>query len=144
MAQDPADQVQGLEKDAPATNNKDTAESSVQNNASSLNRSTHLLTWEEIAFSSKEEKEGAMKLQDKLKKDHGIENAPPFEMARFFIGSKCRLEKAEQKYLEYLKFWKKHGFDDITPEQLEKCFKESMCVDVCCNMKPLFLVVLVV
>ena len=89
-------------------------------------RCTSLLSWDEIPFINDEEREGSIKLKEKLEKEHNILDIPPFECARFFIGSKCRIDKAVQKYLDTLKLREKYKFDQITDQQLEKCFKEGM------------------
>ena len=102
---------------------------------------TSLLSWDEIPFVNKEEREGAISLADKLASNHGIEDVSPFEMARFFIGSKCRIEKATEKYLESQKFFKKNKFDQITDDQLNKCFAECMShqnINIACFVVCLF------
>lgn len=123
MAQEPA------ESKLSDTANS-TQESQNVKQSSIYTRSTSLLTWEEIPFATNDEKQGSIQLQQTLKTDHGIDNAPPFEMARYFIGSKCRIGKATQKYIDSLKLQEKHKFDEITDAQLELCFKERMSFSV--------------
>ena len=49
---------------------------------------TNDLCWDDIKFETDEEKQGAMELQSELKSQHKLTNVPPFEMARFYLGSK--------------------------------------------------------
>ena len=94
--------------------------------AESPSTNTNTLSFDAIKFASDEERNGAMELQSKLRSDHKLNNLPPFEMARFYIGSKCRIPKATQKWIDTMGLYKTHNLKDVTEESMIKCFRESM------------------
>eukprot|EP01083_Nonionella_stella_P118584 354037_1 len=87
---------------------------------------TNTLNWDSIVFLNNEEREGSKQLQNELHKTHSIMRSklPPFEMARFYIGSKCRIPKAVDKWMAAKAFYDKHNLQSVTEQQMMKCFQE--------------------
>ena len=67
MAQEPTDSK------TTETTNTTSHESPNSQQPPIYTRSTSLLTWDEIPFANKNEKQGAIQLQQKLQKEYGIE-----------------------------------------------------------------------
>ena len=93
---------------------------------------TNTLSFDSIEFATDEERNGAMDLQSTLRSEHKLTNLPPFEMARFYIGSKCRIPKATQKWIDTIGLYKTHNLKDVTEQQMIKCFRESMFINLVC------------
>eukprot|EP01083_Nonionella_stella_P028722 79117_1 len=87
---------------------------------------TTTLNWDSIAFKSNEEKEGSKQLQNELQTKHNIISTelPPFEMARFYIGSKCRIPKAVAKWMATKALYNKYNLQSVTEQKMIKCFQE--------------------
>eukprot|EP01083_Nonionella_stella_P028725 79120_1 len=91
-----------------------------------IGTNTNTLNWDSIVFINDDEKEGSKQLQSELQTKHNITLAklPPFEMARFYIGSKCRIPKAVDKWMAAKAFYDKHNLQSVTEQQMMKCFQE--------------------
>eukprot|EP01084_Bolivina_argentea_P233838 393756_1 len=81
-----------------------------------IGTNTNTLDWDAIVFMSDEEREGSKQLQNELHTKHNIalSKLPPFEMARFYIGSKCRIPKAVDKWMALKAFYDKHNLQAVT------------------------------
>eukprot|EP01084_Bolivina_argentea_P017935 33451_1 len=91
-----------------------------------IGTNTNTLNWDSIVFINDDEKEGSKQLQSELQTKHNITLAklPPFEMARFYIGSKCRIPKAVSKWIATKTLYNKLNLKSVTEQQMMKCFQE--------------------
>eukprot|EP01084_Bolivina_argentea_P143718 252309_1 len=92
--------------------------------AEPIGSNTNDLSYDNIQFESDEEKQGAMDLAKHLRTANKLVNLPPFEMARFYIGSKQRIEKATKKWMDTMVTFKQYKLETITEQRMIKCFRE--------------------
>lgn len=87
-------------------------------------RPTSMMGWDDIEFINDDEMIGSQKLQAELMTKYNLFNVPPFEMARYYIGSKNRLKKALQKYKDTMNLYSNYKLNSLTDDQMIKCFTE--------------------
>lgn len=107
--------------------------SNTNNNSNAYNyQCTNNLTWDDIPFIDDDEKNGCLQFYHSLlkadnKNKHQLEekDCPPFEVCRYFIGSKNRMKKAHKKWHLTIDLCKHHKLMDVNEQQLRDCFKKS-------------------